>query len=109
MRRALLQVLSDSGSPLSGLIARTVMDDLLYSTTWTTFLNCVAYLSGEGLLCVYPITASGELSIFEQEKYLSLLRQATYDSPEAGQMMLRIRQLGRRFLEGNEPTVKGVA
>ena len=110
MRRAMLDVLNDAGAPLNALTVRTVMDGLNHSTTWQTFLNCIGYLAGEGLLCVFPITCStGELTIFDQEKYLDLMHQANYDSPEARQMMLRLRQDGRRFLEGNQAGVKGVA
>jgi hypothetical protein len=110
MRRAMLEILQDAGAPLSALMVRTVMDQLNHPTTWEGFLGCIEYLACEGLLGVYPVThPTGELMIFEQEKYLRVLRQTSYDSLEARQVMLRIRQLGRRFLEGNEPSVKGVA
>src|SRR5262249_17426947 len=110
MRRTMLEILYDAGAPLSALMVRSVMDGLNHPTTSESFLGCIEYLTGEGLLCVYPVTnSSGELTIFDQEKYLSVMRRASYDSPEARQMMLRLRQTGRRFLEGNEPAIKGVA
>lgn len=110
MRRAMIEVLCDAGTPLHAQTVRTVMDGLNHPTTWQSFLSCIEYLAGEGLLCVFPVSSTnGEMSIYDQEKYLSLMRQASYDSQEAREMMLRIRQQGRRFLEGNEPLVKGVA
>jgi hypothetical protein len=108
-RRAMLEVLSDAGSTLHAQTVRSVMDGLNHSTTWESFLNCIAYLVGEGLICVFPVDGNAEMTIFEQERYINLLRQASYDSQEARLMMLRLRQPGRRFLEGHEPTVKGVA
>jgi hypothetical protein len=88
---------------------RLVMDDLNASLTWEGFLGCIAYLAGEGLICVFPATEKGDWTIYQQEKYLDLMRQANFDSQEARGMMLRLRQEGRRFLEGNQDGVKGVA
>jgi hypothetical protein len=108
-RRVMLEVLADSVTPLRAMTVRVVMDGLNASFTWDGFLGCIAYLVGEGLICVFPVTESGECTIYQQEKYLGLMRQTSYDSQEARQMMLRLRQTGRRYLEGNEPSVKGVA
>lgn len=109
MRRCLLQILQESGAAVHATSVRNVLDALDHPTTWERFVATLEYLAGEELIRVFPAGTETELSDVAQAKYLMIIRQASYDSKEAQQVRLRIRQRGRRFLEGNEDGVKGVA
>jgi len=108
-RRALLLTLYDHGGAIHAQTVRVVIDGLNYSTTWENFLAHIEYLAGEELLAAFPAGCIKEMQEMEQAKYLTLVRQSSFDSEEARSLCLRIRQRGRRFIEGNEPDVRGVS
>ena len=108
-RRALLVVLCEAEDALRARTVRSIMEMYGAPTTWETFMSHVGYLAGEELLRVFPSGTRTELSPVDQAQYIALCKRASYDSAEANQMLLRIRQRGRHFMEGNAPDVKGVA
>ena len=109
MRRCLLVVLMESGSALRAKTVRSVMDNMNHSTSWGDFLSQCDYLAGEELIRVFPGEADQELTDVEQAKFLAVCKRTTFDSPDADKIMIRIRQRGRQFMEGNDDSVKGVA
>lgn len=109
IRRCLLVVLYEAGSALRGKTVRSIMDSLNSSTSWDDFLKQGEYLAGEELIRVFPADADSELSDVQQARYISTCKRMNFDSTEAGQIMMRIRQRGRRFMEGNDSSVVGVA
>ena len=109
IRRGLLVVLFEAGSALRAKTVRSIMDSLNYSTAWEDFLEHVEYLAGEELIRVFPNGTEVELNEVQQAKYIAQCKRTNYDSPESEKIMLRIRQRGRRFMEGNDLSVVGVA
>ncbi|HEX8091457.1 MAG TPA: hypothetical protein VF762_21565 [Blastocatellia bacterium] len=108
-RRCLLVVLYEAGSALRAKTVRSIMDSLNSSTSWDDFLAQAEYLAGEELVRVFPADAESELTDVQQAKYIGTCKRMSFDSPEAGKIMMRIRQRGRRFMEGNDDSVVGVA
>jgi hypothetical protein len=108
-RRCLLVVLYESGSALRAKTVRSIMDSLNSSTSWDDFIHQLEYLAGEELLRAFPADTDHELNDVEQARYLATCKRMNFDSPESGKIMIRIRQRGRRFIEGNDGSVVGVA
>ena len=108
-RRCLLVALYECGSALRAKTVRSIMDAMNHPTAWDDFINQVEYLAGEELVRCFPAEAESELTDIEQAKYLAVCKRTNYDSPDAEKIMLRIRQRGRRFIEGNDDSVVGVA
>ena len=109
-RRCLLQILYESGTSLRAKRARSIMSELGYAVFWSVFMRHVDYLASEELIYCFPAGASsGEPSATEQAKFIGQSLTLSFDAPECDTVMLRIRQRGRHFLEGNDSTVKGVA
>ena len=105
----MLVVLYEAGKAIRAKLVRQIMDDLNASTTWDDFVSQLEYLAGEELIRVFPVGADHELSPVEQARYLSLCRRIQWDTPEASCVLVRIRQRGKYFLEGNASDVRGVA
>jgi hypothetical protein len=109
VRRSILEVLYESGSALRAKMVRRIADAMNASTSWDDFLGQIEYLAAEELVRVFPAGTTDELSAVDQARYLEMCKRAVPDSDEAHQMMLRIRQRGRWFIEGNDNQVVGVA
>jgi trimethylamine:corrinoid methyltransferase-like protein len=109
IRRAILNVLYESGSALRAKRVRVIMSELGCSVFWSEFVKHVEYLVGEELIRVFPAGSQVELSAVEQAKYLEQCKRLRFDAPECDTVMVRIRQRGRQFIEGNANDVKGVA
>ena len=109
LRRTLLVILHEAGVAIRAKTARQIMDDFNQSTTWDDFLAQLEYLAGEELVRVFPSNADNELSVVEQARYLAFCRRIQWDAPEADKVLVRIRQKGKHFLEGNARDVVGVA
>jgi hypothetical protein len=109
IRRSILTVLYESGSALRAKRVRAIMSELGCSVFWSEFLRHVEYLAGEELVRVFPAGSQRELSEVEQATFLGQCRRMPFDAPECETVMLRIRQRGRQFIEGNADDVKGVA
>ena len=109
LRRTLLVVLYEAGTAIRAKLARQIMDDLNSPTTWDDFVAQLEYLAGEELLRVFPTGVDQELTAVDQAKYLALCRRIQWDSVDANRVMVRIRQRGKHFLEGNADDVVGVA
>lgn len=109
LRRTLLVVLYEAGTAIRAKLVRQIMDDLNSPTTWDDFIAQLEYLAGEGLVRVFPTGADQELTAVDQAKYLALCRRIQWDSSECSRVMVRIRQRGKHFLEGNDDGVVGVA
>jgi hypothetical protein len=108
IRRCLLQVLYEAGSALRAKSVRSIMSDLGTSVFWSEFLDHVEYLAGEELVRVFPAGARQELSDVEQAQFIADCKRLRFDAPECETVMLRIRQKGRHFIEGNDHGVKGL-
>ena len=105
----MLVVLNEAGSALRAKRVRAIMDSLNSSTSWEDFFSQVEYLAGEELLRIFPADAEAALNDVQQARYLATCKRMSFDSFEAEKIMLRIRQRGRRFMEGNDDSVVGVA
>ena len=109
IRRKALEVLYEADRPIRAKTCRAIMNDLNAATTWDDFLVQIGYLVGEELVRVFPAGSEEELTGRQEGDYLAVCKRTQWDSSEAGRIMLRIRQKGRRFIEGYEPDVRGVA
>lgn len=107
-RLKFLQVLYETGSALRAKTLRNVLDTLNCSLTWDTFMSHVEWLVSERAIHAFPPDLEDDMNNVEQAKFIAKIKRASFDSPEASQMLVRIRSLGRHHIERNE-VIKGVA
>ena len=110
LRRRILQALREAdGSSIRAKRLRVVIDLSNDSTTWSDYVDHLQFLTGAGLIAVYD-HARGEADRSQTlSSYFGVCKRGGPFATEAEQIMVRLRQKGREFLEGYHPEVVGVA
>jgi len=107
IRGVFLQALYDAGKAVRAKTVRAVLAQMYGLVEWADFILQAEYLVGEQLIRVFPVEQDASDEI-EPAQYLAMCKRMTAASPDAMKIGMQIEQRGRRFVEGNEPEVKGV-
>ncbi|HXU07664.1 MAG TPA: hypothetical protein VN743_01615 [Blastocatellia bacterium] len=109
-RRHILKWLYEAGKALRAKSVRHALSDLgVCSMLWRVFAEHLDYMAREEVIRVFPAGTRNELSEVEQAKFIEQVKSMRYDDAESETVMVRIRQKGIHFIEGNEDGVKGIA
>jgi hypothetical protein len=109
LRLKFLQILYESESPLRAKTVRSLLNQFNYPLDWQAFMRQVSWLVSEELIRCFPSTLKAERSEPESRQYVNYCLHLSFDSPDANNILLKIRSKARHFLECNEDGVKGVA
>lgn len=109
-RRAILQFLYDAGGKFRAKRVRRALANVgICNMLWSEYVDNLDHLVRKELIRIFPADVNGELSVDKQGDYMDLVRRMKWDDAEVDLVVVRIRERGRDFMEGNAPDVKGVA